>query len=1032
MAGGYDGEIRIRTLIENGKASSQLLQLEAKFQKLTSEAKKLSDGMREIEQMKIPTEEYKNLQGQFDALVAKGKKLSEELKNTEKFVPSKPYLETEKMLDSVSAKQDQLRKKMEEWVALGKKTNSISYKKMEMDFETLGQQADRLIQRLERMDEKGQDKQLSDKWKNIKDQMAQAGAEASKVKAQMRGMEADGTANVDPKGTAEYQKKAEKLKEVNRQLDVTKRKMEEVAAKEAKVGSGSKNLEKVGKAAKKSAGLMSTFLSRLKGITLSLFIFNWITKGFNAMVAAFKAGIQNMAKYSGDFNSKMSEMKSATATLKASLGALAAPIVSAVVPAIVTLCNWLTTAVNKLNELIAALSGKSTWTKAKKQQVDYAKSLDGTAGAAKKAAGALQGFDELNVINTNSSGGDSSGADASSMYEEVPTSDTLVGKLQPFLDYLKGLKDEVIRGWNETWAALDIDSQIADMKRSIESIKGSLAGIFGSADVQTAADNFFETLSYNIGRIGASIVSVGATIGQNILGGIALYLEENSGRIQEYLINMFDIGADVAQLAGNAAEAFAYVFEAFGGENGQKLTANLLGIFTGAFATITETVALLVQDILNVIIQPFVDNQEGFRTALDGFLGTAATVCGTIKETIDNTFDKLMEVYDEHIHPFFQSIADGLSTITQKFLEFWNTYVQPVMDQLAEKFDSVMVEHIQPLIDNALELLGSVSDFLKAFWEEVLAPFISWIIENILPVILPIIQNLYNGFMDFVGYIADAISGLLKVIKGIIDFITGVFTGDWKKAWNAVSDIVTGIMETISAVIKAVLTVIKTVVKAKLDYIAAFFKTIFKAIHDYVKFVMSKIKTVITTIMGHIKSGISTVLANVKKTWTTIWSSMRDVVINIFKSIWSGIKGVINSIIGGIEMMANSVIGGLNSMINAMNKLSWDIPDWVPKIGGNKFGISIPTIASVSIPRLANGGITTGSTLANIGEAGREAVLPLENNLSYLEPLADMIASKMEGVQTVRIIPDKNGIFKVVREEANSYYRRTGNPAFDF
>ena len=73
MAGGYDGEIRIRTLIENGKASSQLLQLEAKFQKLTSEAKKLSDGMREIEKMKIPTEEYKNLQGQFDALVAREK-----------------------------------------------------------------------------------------------------------------------------------------------------------------------------------------------------------------------------------------------------------------------------------------------------------------------------------------------------------------------------------------------------------------------------------------------------------------------------------------------------------------------------------------------------------------------------------------------------------------------------------------------------------------------------------------------------------------------------------------------------------------------------------------------------------------------------------------------------------------------------------------------------------------------------------------------------------------------------------------------
>ena len=71
MAGGYDGEIRIRTLIDNGKASSQLLQLETKFQKLTSEAKKLTDGMREIERTKIPTDDYKAVQDQISKAEAK-------------------------------------------------------------------------------------------------------------------------------------------------------------------------------------------------------------------------------------------------------------------------------------------------------------------------------------------------------------------------------------------------------------------------------------------------------------------------------------------------------------------------------------------------------------------------------------------------------------------------------------------------------------------------------------------------------------------------------------------------------------------------------------------------------------------------------------------------------------------------------------------------------------------------------------------------------------------------------------------------
>lgn len=59
-------------------------------------------------------------------------------------------------------------------------------------------------------------------------------------------------------------------------------------------------------------------------------------------------------------------------------------------------------------------------------------------------------------------------------------------------------------------------------------------------------------------------------------------------------------------------------------------------------------------------------------------------------------------------------------------------------------------------------------------------------------------------------------------------------------------------------------------------------------------------------------------------------------------------------------------------------------------------------------------------------------MLPLENNLSYMKPLAEMFANELKGTQTVRIVADEGKIFKIVREEANDYYRRTGRPAFDF
>lgn len=925
MAGGYDGEIRIRTLIENGKASSQLLQLEARFQKTAKEAVRLEDEMRKLEQQKIPTEEYKNISD-----------------------------------------------------ALHRSTSEF----------------DKLLQRQESMAAKG--KTSGATWDMLDKKIEEVGADIRAAGKYQRQMIEEGTAYKEPKATAEYQKLSDKLVNANNQMSALKRKMEEVAAKEAKVGSGSKQIEKVGKAAKKSAGLMSTLLSRLEGITLSLFIFNWITKAFNAMVAAFKEGIQNMAKYSSDFNSRMSELKSATATLKASLGTLAAPIVSAVIPAIVALCNWITTAVNKMNELVAALSGKSTWTRAKQQQVDYAKSLNGTAGAAKKAAGALQGFDELNVINSNSSGGGGGGTDASTMYEEVPTSDALIGKLQPFLDYLKQIKAEVIRGWDETWAALDIDSQIADIRGSIESIRGSLSDIFGNADLQAAADNFVMTLAYSVGQIGASVVSIGATIVQNIIGGIDLYLQQNSGRITEYLIRMFDIGADVAQLAGEAAEAFAFVFQVFGNEDGQQITANLIQMFSDIFGTVTLLVAQFRDDLMHLFIDPFVNNSEEIRTALEGILGVVSEVTGAISDTVQYFADGVVALYDEHIHPLMQSLRDGLDEITAKFLEVWNTYVKPVLDEIAAKFHEVMEQHIQPMLDSFLGLLGTVIDNVKKLWEEVLVPVIEWIIENILPVLMPIIQSLIEGVMNFVGFIFDTVANIMDFLSGLIDFIVGIFTGDWEQAWLGIQEIFSAIWNEMKLILS----------------------TIWNSMKDGVKAAINAIK-------GHISDS----LRNIKGGWRESWTSMKTTLFGILDTIKSGFREKINSIISFVENMANSVVTGVNKVLEALNSVGFDMPDW---LGGGTFHPNLQTLSTISIPRLANGGITTGSTLANIGEAGREAVLPLENNLSYLEPLAEMIASKMEGVQTVRIVAEESGIFKVVREGANDYFRRTGRPAFDF
>ena len=122
-----------------------------------------------------------------------------------------------------------------------------------------------------------------------------------------------------------------------------------------------------------------------------------------------------------------------------------------------------------------------------------------------------------------------------------------------------------------------------------------------------------------------------------------------------------------------------------------------------------------------------------------------------------------------------------------------------------------------------------------------------------------------------------------------------------------------------------------------------------------------------------------------RKFFKDMWAEIKefgsvaaDFIASAFKSTMGTVKGVINS-----------VIEAINGAIGTINKIKVDIPDWVPKYGGSSFGLNIP-----KIPKLAEGGIVDRATLAVIGEAGKEVVMPLENNTAWIDKLADKISVK--------------------------------------
>ena len=824
MAGGYDGEIRIKTKIENADMSSQLMQLENRMEKTARKAQQLEAAMREMENRKIPTDEYKEVQTQI-----------------------------QKAQDKLSGLND----RMEKFLELGGKKSSSTFKNMQYD-------------------------------------MADLENTIAYAKGELEAMEEDGTAFKDVKATEEYRKLSDQLGDTNREMAILSKKHDEIIDKQKKVGSGAKQIEKVGKSAKKSAGFMSTLLSRLKGIALSLLIFNWITKAFNGMVDSFKTGIQNMSKYSSSFNERMSSLKSSIATLNVALGTLAAPIVSIVTPALTRLCDWLTKAINAMNQFIALLSGQSTWTRAKQQQVDYAKSLEKTSGVAKKAAGALAAFDDLNVLQKNDSGG--SGSSTAGMYEEVQVSDKMASKMEKLRNLVSQIKEKIGVGWKSAFEKLGIDGQIQNIRDNIASIKRSFIDIFSADSVKEAAGNFAITFAFGLGTIAASFVSIGATIAQNLTGGIKKYLDDNKEDIKDHLVQMFDIGADIMLLAASAATAFALIFFTFGSNSGQVLTANLIQMFSDAFLSVSSIAAQFADDILHLLLDPFVNNQEDISVAVQGIIDVLALFSGTVADIVGQVGDGFNSLYSNYISPFIDSFATDISDLLGAFLDFWNGSMQPVLMEWAAMFDDTYQSHLLPMIDAFMELLGVLIEYIQLFWENYLKAPLQWIIANVLPLLKPILSELGKQVKFAADVIADIITTLLKVIKGVFAIIGDLIRGDWKQMW-----------------------------------------------------------------------------ADAKQ---------------IFKDIVNGILSI-------VETMANGVIDAINGMIRALNSIHVDIPDWVPGLGGKSFSINLEEIGKVSITRLATGGITAGATLAEIGEAGREAVLPLEQNTGWMDTLAEKIAERM-------------------------------------
>lgn len=643
-------------------------------------------------------------------------------------------------------------------------------------------------------------------------------------------------------------------------------------------------------------------------------VFPMILRGLGAMAT----GMMNNLNTNAQFVSSLNQIKS-------NLMIAFTPIYNAILPAINALMSALATITAYIASFISAIFGKTfKQSKQATQGLINAKQAMGAyGGAAKKAGkeakeaqGQLMGFDEINQLDINKdSGADDGGvggggADVPQLYD-TPGIDEIDSKIQSMVDNLKNKLKEAFDIFQEGFKVGFGDTNFDGIKNSISGIKNSLKDIFTDSEVVNAAKNWVKTTIYNLGQITGAVASIGVTIVDNLLGGINLYLQQNSELIKKYIVDMFNISSEINTITANFMTALADIFSVFRSDTAKQITADLIAIFANAFMGINELVAKVFRDIVNAITLPFIENKDIIKEAISNTLEPIQTITGSIAQFVTNTMIKIHQVYDEKISPMFTAIGEGISSIVNTLLDGYNTYIAPVLSELAEQFSKLVSDHIQPLMDAFLELIGVIAEGIGEIWTETLVPFINWIIKNIMPIIAPIFE---------------------EVGKLLID-LGGIFTTDWTKHFGMLGNIMNGFSASSKTIWEGI-------------------KTVFNGINEFV-------------------SGVFT------GNWEKAWNGIKT----IFKGVFDSLKGI-------VQTPLNAIIGMINAVIDGINDFDIDIPDWVPKYGGESFGLNIP-----KVPYLAKGGVIDSPTLAMVGEAGKEAVVPLENNTGWMDKISETIVN---------------------------------------
>ena len=261
---------------------------------------------------------------------------------------------------------------------------------------------------------------------------------------------------------------------------------------------------------------------------------------------------------------------------------------------------------------------------------------------------------------------------------------------------------------------------------------------------------------------------------------------------------------------------------------GNTLKTSFLSIFNG----LNETFSLVFTDLFYSTLPQILTNVGTyvlpfFTQLLNQIVQTLTTGFSVLNSLFQNAWstgvkpaiDLLVKIWDdawktiydawqEWGEPIFENIRTAIEKTGEILQSVWDNFLQPIWQNFMDAIDWLWSNHLQPLLANFLDFVGELVNGALEIYNKVIAPIVKWLVEFLGPIVANVINTIVNMVGSVLATVIDVINGIITTLKGIVQFVVGVFTGDWEKAWEGIENIFGGIWDGIVGIVKGAINLV--------------------------------------------------------------------------------------------------------------------------------------------------------------------------------------------------------------------------------